>query len=324
MKILILILAGIVLASNVSADDARDAQIRSVIQAHERLKAAVAEIEGSIEISHTNWAGKLPPYLKGDFSRGKHSFRASFQIWNPKTRETEWGDRQLVARDREHSYQLLRASADAKMGVLRVRDSSYPGVKMLADGFESSIDSLWGASGRPIADIMQQPNAAFEISDADGIPGALIITVSDAGAEARYTLDPSHDYACRRAVVESENQLGAEMSIEFTTLPDGKLVPSQLHESGFNGSQEYRRETKLVLSSPKEPLPTEFSDDSFEDFGLNYVVAPEDPIPQGHFVGTDWNNSSAPRPRIPVIASIAIVGLVAVGLGLLYRACRAH
>ena len=79
-----------------------------------------------------------------------------------------------------------------------------------------------------------------------------------------------------------------------------------------------------MLSSPKEPLPNEFSDDSFEDFGLNYVVAPEDPIPQGHFVGVDWSNSSAPRPRIPVIASIAVVGLVAVGLGLLYRACRAR
>lgn len=49
MKILILILAGIVLSSNVSADDSRETQIRGVIQAHERLKAAVAEIDGSIE-----------------------------------------------------------------------------------------------------------------------------------------------------------------------------------------------------------------------------------------------------------------------------------
>lgn len=202
MKIPILILAATVLSSNLRADDTREAQIRSVVEAHEHLKTAVAETEGSTEISRANAGEKLRPYIKGNFFNGTSSFRADFEAWNLTAPETELGARQLVALDRKHSYQLLTISVGAQRGMLYVRGASYPGVKILVDtAFKYKINSLWSAGGRPIVDMMQQPNASFEISDSDGISDALIITVSEAGAEARYTLDPRHDYACRRSRV---------------------------------------------------------------------------------------------------------------------------
>lgn len=322
MKILISVLATIALSINVRADDSLDNQIRNVIQAHERLKAAVAETEGSIEIIRANAGEKLQPYIKGNFFNGNASFRADFEAWNLNAPETELGARQLVALDRKHSYQLLTISVDVQRGMLYVRGASYPGVKILVDtAFKYKINSLWSAGGRPIVDMMQQPNASFEISDSDGISDALIVTVSEAGAEARYTLDPSHDYACRRAMVETESQMVVDISIEFTTMPGGEMVPSQLHERGYIG-KEYREETKLVISRAEKKLPTEFSNDSFVDFGLDYAVSTDDQVPQGTFFGADWSNSTAPSPGSPVYFWIVSASLVAIGLALIYRTWR--
>lgn len=323
MKILILLLAVIVLSNDARADDSWDTQIRSVIQGHERLKAAVANTEGSIEIRATNSAGKLQPYIVGDFFRGDSSFRADFSAWNPKTLESGLGLRQLIAIDRKHSYQIRGSSVDTMTAILHVRDASYLDVKLLVDSaFNFNIDSLWCVSGRPITDIMQQPNSSFEISDSDGISDALIITVSDAGAEVRYILDPSHDYACRRAVLETEIGMGADVSIEVATTPGGKFFPSELHERGFDGVGEYRKETRLVLSSLKKPLPVEFSDDSFLDFGVDYTISRDDQVPQGTFFGADRSNSSAPSSRSSAYFWIIAASLVAVGIALVYRAWR--